>query len=268
MNAHYYPIKKNRLLLKGLFFFFWMIQLVAAQNSPDAFRKGEFLKYKVSYGIMNAGYATLELHDTVFDGKRMHYAKGKGWSTGVLEFFFPVRDVYESVFDPENLRPYYFIRRVREGNYTNKKDIRFDYQRLEAHVIDLKNHTEKKFPIQPGINDMVSTYYFVRQMDINKLQPGEIVEVKMFYDNRTNILRLKYMGEDVINTKYGKLNTFMIKPMVEEGRIFSDQESVTLWFTNDKNKVLVRAKGDILVGSVKFEIEEMKHLSHPISIAF
>ena len=37
------------------------------------------------------------------------------------------------------------------------------------------------------------------------------------------------------------------RPIVQSGRVFEEQESVTLWVSDDKNRIPVRIKADILV---------------------
>ena len=47
---------------------------------------------------------------------------------------------------------------------------------------------------------------------------------------------------------------------------FEEQESVTLWVSDDKNRIPVRIKADILVGSIKADLENFKNLKHPFQI--
>ncbi len=70
-----------------------------------SFNVGEYFKFRIHYGIVNAGYATLEIKDAVKEGKKVYHVVGKGYTTGMTKFFFKVDDTYESYFDkkPENL---------------------------------------------------------------------------------------------------------------------------------------------------------------------
>jgi hypothetical protein len=55
---------------------------------------GEWFKFRIHYGIVNAGYATLEVKDAIINKKIFHVV-GKGYTTG-MSFFFKVDDLYES----------------------------------------------------------------------------------------------------------------------------------------------------------------------------
>jgi hypothetical protein len=48
--------------------------------------------------------------------------------------------------------------------------------------------------------------------------------------------------------------------------VFKDEENVTLWVSDDKNKIPVRIKASILVGSVKAELIEARGLAHPFAL--
>jgi len=51
--------------------------------------------------------------------------------------------------------------------------------------------------------------------------------------------------------------------MVQSGRIFKAQESVTLWITDDANKIPVKMKADLLVGSLRADLDKYQGLSNP-----
>ncbi|MNL76302.1 hypothetical protein D3C87_2022480 [compost metagenome] len=55
----------------------------------------------------------------------------------------------------------------------------------------------------------------------------------------------------------------VFKPLVQTGRVFKEKESVTLWITDDNNKVPVRIKADLAVGSLKADLDEYKGLKYP-----
>jgi hypothetical protein len=54
-------------------------------------------------------------------------------------------------------------------------------------------------------------------------------------------------------------------PVVQEGRIFEEEEDMIVWITDDKNKIPVLAQAKVLVGSIKMELVEYQNLSNPIA---
>ena len=91
------------------------------------------------------------------------------------------------------------------------------------------------------------------------------VLTKYVFDFENYVFRLKYLGEEIINTKFGKIKC-RFRPIVQSGRVFEEQEGVTLWVSDDKNRHSVRIKADILVGSIKADLENFKNLKHPLKI--
>ena len=50
------------------------------------------------------------------------------------------------------------------------------------------------------------------------------------------------------------------------GRVFHEEESVTLWVSRDQNKIPIRIQADIAVGSIKCDLENFKNLRYPFKI--
>ena len=52
------------------------------------------------------------------------------------------------------------------------------------------------------------------------------------------------------------------------GRVFSEEESLTLWVSADENKIPLRIKADLSVGSLRSDLIAQKGLKHPFEIQF
>ncbi|MDP2089718.1 MAG: DUF3108 domain-containing protein [Flavobacteriaceae bacterium] len=233
----------------------------------NPFKEGEWLKFRVHYGLVNAGFATLSLKDSQKNGKSVYHVTGEGWTTGVAKLFFKVNDNYQSYFDKETGLPYHFIRRVDEGGYIISRDKYFDHQKKEVVVIDHKRKTNDVYKIN-DVQDMLSTLYFLRNKDLSNLKNGEEVVVNLFFDGETNPFKLKLLDREIINTKFGKIRSLKFRPYVQTGRVFKENESVTIWITDDENKIPIRIKASLVIGSLKMELDEYKGLSNPFNIIF
>lgn len=57
-------------------------------SSPkeSAFQAGEWIKFRIHYGLINAGYATLEVQEAVRNNKKVFHAIGKGYTVGMSRF--------------------------------------------------------------------------------------------------------------------------------------------------------------------------------------
>ena len=84
----------------------------------------------------------------------------------------------------------------------------------------------------------------------------------MFLDAKTYNFKLRYVGDELLEIRGGKVKTLKFMPIVQAGRIFKAQESVTIWITADDNKIPVRLRANLRVGSLQAELESYKGLAH------
>ncbi|SFZ89774.1 Protein of unknown function [Flaviramulus basaltis] len=249
-----------------------IIAIISLQTSyaqkESAFGDGEWFKFKMSYSNwLKAGNATLTVKDAKLEDKEVYHVVGKGWTTGMIKWFFKVKDRYESYFDKKTIMPYKFVRNIDEGGHTKDLEIDFDQANNKAHINDKKNNTKKIIDTKPNIQDMVSTFYYLRNnLDISKLKVGDEVKIDMFFDEENYGFKLKYLGEETIKTDFGEIESLKFRPYVMAGRVFKEEESLTLWVSKDKNKVPLRIKADLAVGSLRADLEAFKGLKHPFRI--
>ena len=239
--------------------------LVQAQNS---FKTGEWLKFRMSYsGWVKAGYSTLYVKDALYKNDSVYHVIGKGKTTGPIKWFYKVNDRFESYFDKESLKPFKFVRKTYEGGHTKNRIVEFDYNNNIALTNDLKAKRIIKTPIGSDIQDMISAYYFVRNnYNSEEIKIGEVIELNMFFDNEIFKFKLKFLGHSKLKTKFGYVKCLKFRPYVMAGRVFKEEESVTLWVSADKNKIPLKIKADLRVGSIVADLEAFKGLSHPFKI--
>lgn len=263
-------MKKGLLIILALLSF----NMGAAQDSiqksipESAFGDGEWFRFKMSYsGFFKAGNATLSVKEMTNNNKPAFNVVGKGWTTGAIKWFFKVKDRYESYIDQETMLPYKFIRKINEGGHTKDIQIDFDREKNKAHVHNKKKKTEKSLDIKPNVQDMVSTFYYLRnRLDISSLKEGDEIDLDMFFDDENYGFKLKYLGEETIDTEFGEVESLMFRPYVLAGRIFKEEESLTLWVSKDKNKIPLRIKADLAVGSLRADLDAYKGLKHSFKI--
>ena len=69
-----------------------------------------------------------------------------------------------------------------------------------------------------------------------------------------------------VQTKFGVVNCLKFRPFIESGRVFRDSESLSLWVSNDKNKIPVKMKAALKIGSIECDLENLKNLNHQFNI--
>lgn len=242
--------------------------LKSDKEKESTFKAGEWLKFRMHYGALNASYATLHVKNDNIDGVPVYHVVGKGKTTGWASIFFKVDDTYESYFSKEDGRPYKFVRKINEGGYKKDLEINFNHKEKKAVLNDKKNKKKTNFELQDSIQDLISAFYYLRNnYDADSLEVGKSINMKMLYDDDGIFnFKLKYMGKEVLKTKYGKVECHRFMPLVQSGRVFKEQESLSLWVSTDKNRIPIRISADLAVGAIKADLDGYNGLKYQFKI--
>jgi len=226
----------------------------------NAFIAGEQLEYRLHYGIINAGTAKLEVKKLAqkIAGREVYHITGSGKTKGAFDWFFKVRDTYETYLDVDGVFPWMFKRDVNEGGYKIKQKYTFAQGKNK-----IDNGEGKSFDAPSGIQDMLSSFYYARSIDYSKAKIGEVFTIWSFVDDEVWPLRIRYMGKDNIKVSGDKYKALKFHPVVQEGRLFENEEDVTVWISDDENKIPLLAQGKVMIGSVKMELSKATGLANP-----
>jgi hypothetical protein len=227
-----------------------------------AFKEGEVLTYRLHYGLINAGVAVLEVKPEIINvsGRKVYHIVGTGYTTGTTDWFFKVRDRYETYMDKDALLPWLFVRRVDEGGYKFSQDYAFNHY---TKKVDIGNN--EKYDVPSGVQDMVSAFYSARNLDLSNAKEGDIFSLTCFVDKEVWPLKIRYIGKEVIETDLGNYRCLKFRPIVQRGRVFKKEEDLNVWISDDKNHLPMRVKAEVLVGSIKMDITSAKNLANPTS---
>jgi len=248
-----------------LFIFITTVSFTSKKN--DAFDVGEWFKFRIHYGLVNAGYATMEVREATVNSKKVFHVVGRGYTSGMSRIFFKVDDLYESYIDKVTGNPYQYVRNINEGGYTKNQQGFFNQSENTILVKDYKHKTEKTLAIAKNTQDILSSFYYLRNYpNIDKIKAGEFVAIDMFFDDETTKFRLKFIGRENIRTKFGAIQTMIFRPLVQSGRVFKEEESLTVWISDDENRIPIRIKASLAVGSIKADLEAFKGLKYPFKV--
>jgi hypothetical protein len=232
----------------------------------QAFRRGEKLDYRVYYhsaltGNVTAGEGTLEVKadNRKFNDRNTIHIVGIGKSKGAFNWFYKVDDRFETYIDEEAMFPWMFVNRTREGGYKKDDDVTFYHDSGKA----VSRNATTRLP--ENVQDFVSGFYYARTLDISKVPKGGGFNVPFFLNDSVYTSRIIFEGRDVIKTELGTFNCLKFKPMVIKGDVFSDPYPMTIWVTDDKNRIPVLFESAVIVGSVRMELIDYTGLANPVT---
>ena len=259
----------KNILLTFLFALIGLTQIQAQKLRTiknDTFDRGESLKYKVYYhsaltGNVTAGYGTLTVTDNnrKFNGRETYHVVATGKSTKFFDWFFKVNDSFESFIDEKALIPWLFIRRTREGGYKKDDDVNFYHSAGTASSRKAITH------IPANVQDVISAFYFARTLNQETIKPGDIINLPFFLDDSVYFSKVRYFGRETIKTTIGNIKCLKLKPMLVKGGTFKTDYPMTLWVSDDANKIPVLAESEVIVGAVKMELISYSGLLNPFT---
>ena len=77
---------------------------------------------------------------------------------------------------------------------------------------------------------------------------------------------MKYLGKEILDTKFGLVECMKFSPFMETGRVFRDNEGISLWVTSDENRIPIKVKANLRVGSITADLFRFRGIINPFNI--
>ncbi len=231
----------------------------------DAFTKGEYLQYRLHYGVISAGEAEITVDPKLYkvNDRICYHTNVNGYTTGTFDLFLRIRDKFGAYIDTSAIVPQKGYRFIQEGNFKMRDITRYDHVNNLAYP-DVEGKEKKTYKIPDNVQELVSGYYYLRTIDYNKMQIGDTIKMNAFYEDSTYKFNLKYLGKTNISTKIGKFKAILLSPIMPENRLFKGENSIKFYISDDKNRIPLKVKAEMFVGAVEVDIKDYKGTRHPI----
>jgi len=262
-----------RLLLIIIVFFIPFVNF--SQNSKPI--PGEKIDYSVSFGVFNAGKASI-ITDTItynLDDNEVFKIDVIGRTIGVFDFFTKVRNNWGAYITTSDLKPQKFYRYLQEGKYRKNEILNFqsDSDSVQIVVLDkfTKDFVEYRYlHFENDIQKIIRSYFmnywiaslaYLRSLDYSSILSQEMVEIPYFEDNDKFKYQMKFLKRESIQTKIGEINSIVFAPLIPENKLFKEQDAVKFWLSDDKNKVPLKLLAKMNFGNFVIEIENYKYIN-------
>lgn len=248
--------------------------LSAAQcgESIQSFSPGETIRYQIAYNWnfvwVKAGEVTFNIEETSYKGKTAWHMTGEGNSYKFYDFIYKVRDRYE-VWTDTSLQPLHFVRDTREAKYEVYNEYTFDRKgnKIYAELSNSESTPRSDTLDWPSCTyDVLSMVYHARNLNFASLSEQDTIPISALIDGKVyDSLYVRYIGKEVIENRDGlRYRCIKFVPLLVEGTIFSGGEDMTVWVTDDNNRIPIMVEAKILVGSVKAYLYSYEGLRYPL----
>ena len=231
----------------------------------DAFTKGEYLQYRLHYGVISAGEAEITVDSKLYkvNDRICYHTNVNGYTTGTFDLFLRIRDKFGVYIDTSAIIPQKGYRFIQEGNFKMKDITRYDHVNNVAYP-EVDGKEKKTYKIPENVQELVSGYYFLRTVDYNKMQIGDTIKMNAFYEDSTYKFNLKYLGKTNLTTRMGKFKAILLSPIMPENRLFKGENSIKFYISDDKNRIPLKVKAEMFVGAVEVDIKQYSGMRNPI----
>jgi hypothetical protein len=254
-------MKRSLTYLFLLFVLFSHAQSSCVPNN-QTFKDGELFGYKIYYSWgaiwMAAGEASFGAVKTELNGQPVYHFIGLGSTYPKYDWFYKVNDRYESYADTLSLRPLRFKREAREGGNYTYDDYVFNHRKKKVYTSskrDRKPSVLDSISITSCTNDVLTAIYNVRCIDFSNYKIKDTIPVTFVLDGEVFPSYVRYLGTEVINSELlGNVRCIKFRPKLIAGTLFKGGEGMTVWVTDDMNRMPVYVETPIIVGTIKVHL--------------
>ena len=194
--------------------------------------------------------------------------RGTGITFSFYDWFYQVRDVYTSWVDPNTLLPVYYHRDVNEGGYIINIKYNYDYDNMVAYSESFKTKKPLWYdtiPIPKCTYDLISVIYQARNIDFSQVKKNEQIPFKILLDNELHDVYIRYKGKEIKKVRgVGKFNCIKFTGSLVAGDVFKGGEDLTIWVSDDQNRIPVWIESPIIVGTIKARLVKYDGLKYPL----
>jgi len=213
------------------------------------FAPGEELTYAIKYGPVRAGTAVLTVVGVEWaNGGKCWRLRSTIKSSSFFSGIFRVDDLTESWFDMNGLFSRRYTRLVNEGNYHRHDAVQIDSARNLAFYYPKGDSV----PVPPRTQDVLSSIYFARGLP---LDVGQSVQIPTHVDRKNAPMELRVLKRETVTVPAGTYACGVVEPILLEPGLFRQEGRVTLWVSDDADRVPVIIKTKIKVGSITATLE-------------
>ena len=247
--------------MRGLFLALFLFPLTTYSQSDLPYKVGEYSAFNISFKGIKVGSAEMKIEKQIkINGVSTFHIIGKGRTASFFDWFFKVRDVYETYLDTSKIRPVKFVRDIHEGGYEKKQQYIFKHSAGKVFWKDTSH------VIFPTTQDMLSALFYARTFNKNDLLQKKSFFVPIFMDEENYSLEILYLKDEKVKTSFGEVNCMVFKPKMQEGRVFEDGEEMKIWISDDRNHLLVKVETQIWAGIIKAILVKHQGVKYPLSI--
>lgn len=248
----------------------------ASYVDTPVFKVGEKATYGVYFNLgfisMKAGKIHFEVGEAVVRGEDCYKLSVNGYTQGMFERFYVVRDTFTSYISKKTLQPVYYHDGKHEDSYWSYSTYLYtdngkaDSLHVNFEYIKRKGTSRTEFNISKNACDLVATCYKVRNLDVASLSRGDVAAFSLLFEDIVYELGLKFTGKETVKLKDGsKYKTLVFVPTLIKGDLFKNDEDLKIYVADDDNHYPVYVEASLKMGKAVASLESISGTKYELS---
>lgn len=264
-----------------LFFLIFLCGNASAQEHTksvfknEVFNLGEELTFKITLLGFNVGQMVTKVDKTHHKllGKQCYKVDGLANTSDWISWVSKVNDTWTGYMDTTHFLTRASSRNIREGRYKKDEWVTYDQELKKAsvQVVDKKTGKYKEakhYDMPQNATDLVGGFMYLRFLDYDKAKKGDTLRINGFFEDAGYTLKIIYKGKDFVKTKVGKIPCHLLAPVMPNNSLFDGKNSISIWISDDKNKIPVKISAKMFIGHAGIELTNFKGLKNSLKIQY
>lgn len=183
------------------------------------------------------------------------------YSLPYLGILFRMKNRFISTVEAETLAPLQYIKEIdQEGLLIERKNylqtLTFDYSNKKIVMEKSDKNERREIPVPSETCDPLSMFarYYLKE----ELHPGHDIQMSIYDGVKLRQMIFHSKQGRIKSKRFGEVEAVCLESTTSFAT-FEDKEGIIrIWYTTDGKKIPISMELDLPIGSVKFELEEVR----------
>lgn len=248
----------------------------------NVFLSGERLQLDVyfKWGLLmpKAGSVTLSIDNVNYNGNGLKNGNSEAAyryrllfrTTSMFDHIFRMRDTIDCHYSKE-MQLLQSEKCVNEGGKYTVDDLRFTYKegltKVRSHRYnEVRTKIDTTLVSDVCMTDMLGATLFLRMQNTSSMSVGDVIPFRIAVGRDKINVRFRYAGQSIIergdNVKF-KTRRFYID--IFDEAFTETKEAIEVWISDDGNKIPVKIKAKLKIGSAEVHFKNITGNRYPLS---
>ena len=218
------------------------------------FPDGRSYVYSAEWHMLTAGSGVIRMESSGNDRRVLASAD----SAGAINVIFPVRDRFESHFDPQTFCSHSIVKHSEEGSHKRETKIQFDVAAKKSKMDERNIKTTEMKHVEtdiPGcVTDILTGFYYLQSLP---LRPGATYDFPVS-DGKSAVVHATVDKLEQIKVPAGTFSAVMVTAEAISGSLQS-KGKVWVWYSDDAAHTPVQMRAKLGWGTLLFRLQRIEN---------